>query len=916
MYIIKQIALTEEKVMFLRNAKKFKYRKLVVLVLLLLLVFSGFLMLVRNAGAENSPGWSWMEGDPVVSSSKDINDFPYDRCTGHFVLVKVDGYFDKKLVCRFSNGNVSFGYFTTNSGSVTVSIVGFAGNPMMYEIDTPCAYTISCSYLPGTDTLVVKNGVIGGHLSSLVLYKNFSERIRLNLTQSPLSKVRFEFNLDAPNYTLHNYDNQVIGVGGVGFSNNGKWIAFELNDGGVGRLDVVNLNVRRVSKLLFPYYGYGTDPATEFTVSNDGRSIVLMGSNSGLSLVDVDNSCGDGGGDFIDSSVPLDKSCRFVRFNVGAFINYFSYASHPKFSDDGGELTFSAESIYSVKKSVVLRANGYIAQNLNYLALGDSYTSGEGEFSDNYYLSGTNDPYEKCHLSGRSYPYLIAGSSLTSINPNLMKSVACSGAIVKDIYGGNDSYNGQQDRLLNFNYGQMTDSLQQTALQNFIPGRARQIDFVDRYHPEVITVGIGGNDVDFSGKVSACIIPATVCKNATDKTEKQKTALEIKNMHMKLRNLYSSIHNASPESKIYAVGYPRIIEPDGFCGKYIGKFLNSDERKYVDESVKYLNNVIQAAAKDAGVGYINIENSQGSHILCGGGDPTSMNFIKIGDDFNPIIDQEWAYALGQESFHPNPNGHAYTANYILNTIGDIASYNYCSNGSVVCPESTEPPEPSSYWEVDEFTNTIPGQFVEFISDSMACELQLSCKISLPSTTFLPNSEVQIVINSEPRVLGNFTTASDGSLNAEVSIPKDLGYGYHTMHIYGKSFTDESVDLYQGVKHFKPVEKNVGLIDTHSDQGVANVGLISAGESRVASVNNDDQDSGQDDITLANTSNVLGGGIFKNPAIITPSTLKNSDNLSVQNEEVGGFSGAILYYAFGFVVLGGLVLVFVRLMARK
>lgn len=42
------------------------------------------------------------------------------------------------------------------------------------------------------------------------------------------------------------------------------------------------------------------------------------------------------------------------------------------------------------------------------LALGDSYSSGVGDVSDNgvYYLPGTKEP-GMCHLSSRSYPFSL-----------------------------------------------------------------------------------------------------------------------------------------------------------------------------------------------------------------------------------------------------------------------------------------------------------------------------------------------------------------------------------------------------------------------------------------------------------------------------------------------------------------------------
>src|SRR5690606_34519160 len=85
-------------------------------------------------------------------------------------------------------------------------------------------------------------------------------------------------------------------------------------------------------------------------------------------------------------------------------------------------LTFIAQYLdgEDVKYSQVsVTAGGYPRSLKSYMALGDSYISGEGAYS---YRDGTDTERNQCHQSLVSYPYLL-GERQSSF-----ASVACSGA--------------------------------------------------------------------------------------------------------------------------------------------------------------------------------------------------------------------------------------------------------------------------------------------------------------------------------------------------------------------------------------------------------------------------------------------------------------------------------------------------------
>lgn len=81
------------------------------------------------------------------------------------------------------------------------------------------------------------------------------------------------------------------------------------------------------------------------------------------------------------------------------------------------------------------------------------------------------------------------------------------------------------------------------------------------------------------------------------------------------KDVYNQLKEASPTSKIYVVGYPQFITSTlNYCGPNTP--LNAIERKIMTEGVTYMNQVIKAAASEADVNYIDIEDSMGHHILC------------------------------------------------------------------------------------------------------------------------------------------------------------------------------------------------------------------------------------------------------------------------------------------------------------
>jgi len=742
-------------------------------------------------------GVSW--SDPTVYKSEPSS-FPEDTvCSTSYKMVIIANQTQPKSTCVISGRNVSFGFYA--EASYYRYVVGFKNDSKMYPLQIYGMRDI-VSYSASQDVLIMKQVVPipYGFFTSMGLYKDFSKIVVRS--DNFMTSGAYTISKSEPDYVYTSDDGSPWLVVGIKLSTNGNWIVLQLSYGGIAVFDLKKFEGgKRLSTRAY-IYGRGMDPYIQFAISNDGKYVAIVGSNVDPSILTVDSSCGPysggNGGDL------LLNSCETTRISTISSIPDFVSGWAPKFNEDGSELSFTGLSNSSGWRSIVLRVKGYVAPKIDYIALGDSYSSGEGELQDANYLDGTNVEYEKCHVSNRSYAFRL--SYTLGLNPRFTKNVACSGAVVEDLVGDDGSYWGQSDRLFNLVNNKNNDDklrLQASSVDGFLPGRVRQESFVKTYNPNIITVGIGGNDIGFAQKLTACLGPNT-CSWAEDGEAKEKAAVEIKNLFDTLVFAYQELHNSAPDSKIYAVGYPKLVDPNGRCGLLTGLLLNDKERQFIDEGVVYLNQIIEAAAKKVGIKYINIESSLGSHVLCGSSPDSAINFIKTGDDIGPFENSKWFRLIGQESFHPNALGHQLESDAILSQVaGNLMTYNYCY-GVSLCPQNITAPEPSSYWIPDLYHNYPEQKNTNYVADDVNPINDKQKQLSLANNSLAPNSVVDIVITSTPQSLGQFVAASDGSFNTSIELPADLEEGYHTVHLYGTSYAGSPIELYQVIKYMKPI----------------------------------------------------------------------------------------------------------------
>lgn len=568
-------------------------------------------------------------------------------------------------------------------------------------------------------------------------------------------------------------------------------------------------------------------------ITNDGKYVFM---DDGQSVVSVNAACGTivTTESYRTKGIEIDyPSCQERLLDPTHVTGYD--ARHTSFVLAENERSFTyilstypyttGSNLYTTMK-VMVRL--YDAPGIKYLALGDSFSSGEGNLNNSdkglpSYRWGTNIegnktvPKEKCRISEVSYPYLLA-QRMQYGEPAIGRdmtwaSVACSGARIVDIQGNeSDKYEGQDNeegvpRLKGFDVKKMKEE----SLAQMIPGRHKQIEFIKQYQPKSVSVSVGGNDVEFGKVIRACVQPlgsgsewTSTCSYANDDSKKANIAHTVFAMRNKLIDMYEEIIAAGPKSmKLYVTGYPIFINAQTSnlrCGLSVR--LNQAEREMIVESTKLLNMIARSAADQAGAIFIDMESSLGNHVLCGTASPGGVNGVVLNDS--------------QASFHPNPFGHNLMSERVYSALNGEPMDTYICRDSeyVTCPGGDHP-----YVEVPSyFSNAINRYSKSLHSNNLVhniASLPGSLVIKIVDYTVGANNPINILLYSDKFHLGTYYANQSGGLEVEVPLPDKISYGYHTLEV---EFKDGNGDP---VKLWKIIEIRSGIPNDYDGDGIPN-----------------------------------------------------------------------------------------------
>jgi lysophospholipase L1-like esterase len=253
-----------------------------------------------------------------------------------------------------------------------------------------------------------------------------------------------------------------------------------------------------------------------------------------------------------------------------------------------------------------------------YVALGDSYTASP--------LTGPlAGPPPGCLRSTNNYPHLVAQSTGAQLT-----DVSCSGARTRDLSAPQPVSGGGQNPP------------QYDAL-----GAGTQL----------VTVGIGGNDIGFSEIVQGCVSPTpfgTPCRDRYVQGSHDELEARVDALGDRLDDVLDEVHRRAPAARVLLVGYPSVLPAEG-PGCYPVVPYTGGDVEYLRGVLTDLNETIADAAEDGGATYVDTATPTVGHDVC---TPPGTRWIE------GLVPTAPAYPV-----HPNALGSAALSRAVLATLG-------------------------------------------------------------------------------------------------------------------------------------------------------------------------------------------------------------------------------------------------------
>ncbi|MBA3758270.1 hypothetical protein H0X10_01390 [Candidatus Saccharibacteria bacterium] len=717
---------------------------------------------------------AWFKNEPLTSNQFEIGtDIPPYSINGNQNCVK------QKIITRpdkvlpfapYYQTEISHESCVVSAGFGSISQSGYlqvAGSTTFGRTTHPNGATMILLPTPRTPNAIFLGGFTtnGPNLFMITDYLSSIDGVT-----DAFGEVTYKLKTGVSRIGLRDKFGNLVGVktDTVSFSNSGKWMVADVPYVGRVRVNTGSFEMKVFDR---PFdYNIGTTPGVQSAITNDGR-YVIHGSNSftQLRLYDLE-------------ACPTTNVCTYKdlwKYFKDSVPNFVGVARLRFSSDYSIGLYMSRKPASSVLNTkLVLTADGHPPASFGYLGLGDSFASGEGAYQ---YKSTTDNGQNKCHLSQRSYPYLIADE----LGINEMESIACSGGKIVDVISLSNDYKGQvKDNI------RREEREEKQILESFNPGYVAQREFLNKYNPEIITISTVGNDIGFADKIKRCLMPDTCYGSYEDRLE---VVREVNNQFDRLVGMYSNIQEEMEGKKVYIIGYPEVAMDGGSCGGNVR--LNAEEVKFSNQLVRYLNTMIKAAADKSGFFYVDVEKAFYGHRLCETIGPNeAVNGITGGNDIVNIPFTDFGGPIGNESFHPNDMGHRRFKEMILDKTN-----NFTAPMPVPKPDAAPPKESDTLEILKGFNKSNRSvRRVLYVDDlGKDAVLQNSIwqgSIERLSSGLKPLSLTEVWLHSEPTKLGNFTTATNGKLDFGVTIPSSVPVGYHTVHVYGTNMAGESIDI--------------------------------------------------------------------------------------------------------------------------
>lgn len=226
------------------------------------------------------------------------------------------------------------------------------------------------------------------------------------------------------------------------------------------------------------------------------------------------------------------------------------------------------------------------ADPLIYVALGDSYASGPLVLPHD-----TRFVPQDCGQSWRNYAHLVRHL----IDADRFRDASCGSAKIDHLY----------------------------APQTGLPlGNANQPQ-LDALGPnvDVVTIGIGGNDVGFAGDAVDCVrlepegTGEANCKDEHVRDGVDHMSIAIESMRRELGDALDEIHRRAPRAHVFVVSYPTAL-PDNrrACWPYLP--IRQTDMTYLVQKFKEMNRALRSAAASHDATYVDIYTPSVGHDAC------------------------------------------------------------------------------------------------------------------------------------------------------------------------------------------------------------------------------------------------------------------------------------------------------------
>ena len=217
-----------------------------------------------------------------------------------------------------------------------------------------------------------------------------------------------------------------------------------------------------------------------------------------------------------------------------------------------------------------------------YVSLGDSFTSGP-------LIPNQHGTPADCLRSSHNYPSLVAAA----IGASSFTDVSCSGATTADMIA-------PQSVILGTNPPELNALSPATT---------------------VVTLGIGGNDLDFANVVIRCSALSFInpfgspCKKHYTSGGTDRLALTVTQTAPKVAAVLRDIHQRAPAARVLVVGYPVVLPNTGHgCWPLVPVAFG--DVSYLRGIELKLNSMLASEAAAHGATYVNTYTDSIGHDVC------------------------------------------------------------------------------------------------------------------------------------------------------------------------------------------------------------------------------------------------------------------------------------------------------------